>query len=88
MSLNSMNFKINQIKINIHLNIHGKNGTWLIHGDTWIIHDGTKKITVRSSADTVKITVHTVKCTKRHRNFSSATMKYPSAVFSVYNVFQ
>ena len=25
---------------------HGKNGTWIIHGDTWIIHGGTRKIYV------------------------------------------
>ena len=34
--------------------------------------------TVIFAADTVKITVHNVKCTGRHRNFSSATMNFPS----------
>ena len=33
-----------------------------------------------------KITVYTMKCPGTHRNFSIATMKYPSAVFSVYEV--
>ena len=31
-----------------------------------------------------RITVHTEKCTAKHRNFYSATMSYPNAVFCVY----
>ena len=35
----------------------------------------------RFTADTVTITVHIVKYTGTNRNFSNATMNYPSAVF-------
>ena len=59
--------------------MHEKNGNLIIHGDT-------RKITVCFSifyGVAAKITVHTVKYTGTHRNFSSATMNYPSAVFSM-----
>ena len=61
---------------------HGKNSIWIIYG-------GTRKITVCYSIFYVvaaKITVHTVKCTGTHRNFSSATMNYPSAIFLSWSV--
>ena len=43
--------------------------------------------TVRTLIVTVpaaNITVYTRKCTETHRNFSSVTMNYPSAVFPVH----
>ena len=43
--------------------------------------------TVVFAADRVKITVDTVKCTGTYRNFFSATINYPSAAFSMYNIF-
>ena len=66
------------LKINESSNVHGKNGTWIIHG-------GTRKIRI-FNVMAVKITVHTLKCAGTHRNFSSATMNYTNAVFSMQNI--
>ena len=49
------------------------------------VHSSNFYINLIFNVPAAKITIHTVKCTGTHRNFSSATMNYPSAVFSVHN---
>ena len=63
-----------------------KNGAqyfFMVYNIKITVHSSYFYINVVFTVSVARIIVHTIKCPGTHRNFSSATMNYPNAVFCV-----